>query len=297
MQNKKTFEMSLLKKSNVPLDAVQRGDVVKIADSDLDWLQKYYNENYDGSVANLFSNRFAVAVLNDIPGSEGRGDVFFFLVRAIDNGKYIQVDMYQKSVGDYVLWTEILDNSHPIERIDGNYHTESFTVVNQKSIAQHSEQTQQQEIAMYVSDVVRYVVFFMQENLNNPEIVTRKTEVHTESSGKPANKKKKKSASKKTVRRTMYVPKRIVVNPTEPTVSTELSKESVDEKTGESKEKRSYTGHIEAWATRGHKRRIVHKDGTIDYVDVKPSVHKRNPKIMEKGNNAGVDIKLKPRTE
>jgi len=295
MQKNYPFEVSTLKSSNVPVDTVRRGDVVRIADSDLDWLRDFYNENYDGQVIKPFSNRFAVSVLNDMPEATNRGDYILLLVRCIDGGKFIQVDMYQKSVGNRVIWTEVLDNSKPMKTIDGHFYMESYTICHESSISQYTYNVEgmDEAVTTYISDIVRYVIFFMQENLNNPEYVIQKTEVHTESTSKPGSKKKKKSVSKKTVRRTMYVPKRVVINEAKAIVSTKKTAENDVAK--EQNEKRIYTGHIEEWTTRGHKRRVVHKDGTVDYVDVKPSVHKRNPKLMEKGTSTGVDIKLKQR--
>lgn len=291
MQNKYPFELSSLKSSNVPMAAVQRGDVVRIADSDLDFLRDFYNENYDGQPIKLFSKRFAIAVVNDMPGTAFKSDVIFFLIRAIDDGDFIQVDMYQKSMGDRVLWTEVLDNSKPMCVVNGHLYMESYSIHLNGGIMDYKT-GMEESITTYISDVVHYVIFYMQENLNNPEYVTKKTESHSESSGKPAKKGKKKPA-KKIVRSTMYVPKRVTVK--NDAVPIRPDDDDKSKTTDENREKRSYTGHTEEWKTRGHKRRLVSKDGTVRYVDVKPSVRRRDPKLMVKGQEKGIDIKLRPK--
>lgn len=288
MQKHFPFELTELKSSNVPMATVQRGDVVKIADSDLDFLRDFYNEHYDGQPMRLFSNRFAISVVNDIEGSPTKRDVMIFFVRAIRDGKFIQVDMYQKTVGDRVLWTEVLDNSKPMKKVEQGYYMESYSIHRDGGLFEYASPNEA-FVTTYISDVVRYVIFFMQENLNNPQYVVKKTNTHVEP-GKPAKKGKKKP-QKKTTRSTTYVPKRITVlyDATE----TKPKAEEEEQKPDEEREKRIYTGHTEEWTARGHKRRIVSKDGTVRYVDVKPSVRKRNPKLMEKGLEHGHDIKLR----
>ncbi|MBR2704441.1 MAG: hypothetical protein IKE91_03130 [Clostridia bacterium] len=288
MQKHFPFELTELKSSNVPMATVQRGDVVKIADSDLDFLRDFYNEHYDGQPITLFSNRFAIAVVNDIEGSPTKRDVMIFLVRAICDGKFIQVDMYQKTVGDRVLWTEVLDNSKPMKKVEQGYYMESYSVHREGGLMDYVT-SEESFVVTYISDVVHYVIFFMQKNLNNPQYVVKKTDTHVEP-GKPAKKGKKKP-QKKTVRATTYVPKRITV--TYDATETKPNAEEEGQKPDEEREKRIYTGHTEEWIARGHKRRIVSKDGTVRYVDVKPSVRKRNPKLMEKGLEHGHDIKLR----
>lgn len=286
MQKKQyPFELDELKSSNVPMATVQRGDIVKIADSDLDFLQDFFNKHYDGQPMTLFSKRFAIALLNDIEGSPSKMDMAIFFVRSICDDKYVQVDMYQKSAGDQVLWTEVLDNTNPMKKIEDGFYMESYSIHRYGNLMGY-EPSKESFIATYINDVVRYVMFFMQENLNNPEYVIQKTETRTENSGKPAKKGKKKPAKKQT-RVTTYVPKRIIVKDEATTDSDKQIKPS------EGLEKRIYTGHTEKWTSRGHKRRIVSKDGTVRFVDVKPSVRKRNPKLMKLGQEHGHDIKLR----
>lgn len=290
MQKKQfPFEPGELRSSNVPMATVQRGDIVRIADSDLDFLRDFYNEHYDGQPMMPFSKRFAIAVLNDIEGSSSKKDVIIFFVRSICDDKFIQVDMYQKSVGDRVLWTEVLDNSKPMKKVEEGFYMESYSVHREGGLMDYAVPNEA-FITTYISDVVHYVLFFMQENLNNPEYVAKKTETHTESSGKPAKKGKKKPAKKQT-RVTTYVPKRITIKDD---VSADV-KSGTDEQSKQDaeREKRIYTGHTEEWTARGHKRRIVSKDGSVRYVDVKPSVRKRNPKLMKQGQEHGHDIKLR----
>lgn len=288
MQKKQyPFELDELKSSNVPMATVQRGDIVRIADSDMDFLQDFYNKYYDGQPITLFSKRFAIALLNDIEGSPSKMDVAIFLVRSICDDKYVQVDMYQKSAGDQVLWTEVLDNAKPMKKVEDGFYMESYSIHHYGSLMGY-EPSQESFISTYINDVVRYVLFFMQENMNNPEYVNKKTETRTENSGKPAKKGKKKSTKKQT-RVTTYVPKRIIVKD-EAAVDKQI-------KPGKGLEKRIYTGHTEQWTSRGHKRRIVSKDGTVKYVDVKSSIRKRNPKLMEKGQEHGHDIKLRTKSK
>lgn len=286
MQSNYPFDVSLLKSSNVPMAKVQKGDVVRIADSDLDFLQEFYNTRYDGNPIKPFASRFAIAIKNDMNNTEYKNDLILLYVRSLDDGAFIQVDMYQKSVGDRILWTEVLDNSKVMEVVDGHFFMESYSIHREGGLYEYAHGNEEQ-ITTYISDVVHYVLFFMQENLENPEYVTKKVETHTETSGKPVKKGKKKPA-KKTVRSTMYVPKRIVSYEGAADTSKEQNSESskVDSK-------RIYTGHTEEWHTKGYKRRIQRKDGSIDYIDVKPSVRKRNPALLAKGQEKGRDIKLR----
>ena len=316
MQNKYPFELSALKSSNVPMATVLRGDVVKIADSDLDWLQSFYNENFDGNPIKLFSERFAVSVLNDIKDAPNKNEYFLFFVRAIDGGKFIQVDVYQKSVGNMVLWTEVLDNSKPMSVIDGHFHMESYSIHHDGGLLPHSSDMAS-SITMYISDVVHYVIFYMQENINNPEYVNKTVTTTTQTIGSKKNKK----AKKKLTRSTMYVPRRIVTNVDTATtgaaqiadISAVQSPSNVVQAAGnDTGTNTSSTGqpavnkglttahertyHLEEWPTRGYKRTITHNDGTKEVINVPKSTHKRNPMLMKKSNGKeGVDIKLRPK--
>lgn len=294
MQRKQfPFEFGELKSSNVPMATVQRGDIVRIADSDLDFLRDFYNDHFDGQPITLFSKRFAISVMNDIEGSPSKKDVIIFFVRSICDDKFIQVDMYQKSVGDRVLWTEVLDNSKPMKKVEEGFYMESYSVHREGDLMGYVP-LQESFVTTFISDVVHYVLFFMQENLNNPEYVARKTETHTENSGKHAKKGKKKPAKKQS-RVTTYVPKRITIkDDVTADVKPNTDEQSIPE--GE-REKRIYTGHTEEWTARGHKRRIVSKDGSVRYVDVKPSVRKRNPKLLKQGQEHGHDIKLRTKSK
>lgn len=288
MQKKQfPFNVDELKSSNVPLATVRRGDVVRIADSELDSLRDFYNDKYDGMPIELFSKRFAITVLNDMEGTKHLKDEIWLFVRALQDGKFIQVDMYQKSVGDRVLWTEVLDNSKPMLKVEGGFYMESYSVHRPGDLTGYAV-GMEEHITTYISDVVHYVLFFMQENLNNPEYVMKKTETHTEGSSKPTKGKKNKKSTKKTIRRTMYVPKHVTVRDDDADAP-----KAIDKQQNDSQEKRSYTGHTESWTSRGHKRRIVGKDGSVRYVDVKPSVHRRSPELLEKAQTKGVDIKLR----
>ena len=294
MQKKYPFELSSLKSSNVPIAKVQKGDVVRIADSDLDYLRDFYNKYYDGKPFKLFSQMFAISVLNDVKGALLKKESIIFFVRSIDEGNFIQVDMFEKSLGDMVAWTVVIDNTHQKYTKDGKFYMETYAIEHNGPGLSNAPNTVKERLTVYCSDVVQYVLFFMQENLNNPEYVTKKTEEHSEGSINPVKKKKKKNAKKKVVRSTIYVPKRIISENESTTDKASVTDGEEGNKDENKKtEKRGYTGHIEEWKARGYKRRLVSKDGTVRYVDVKPSIRKRNPKLMAKGQEKGVDIKLR----
>ena len=170
MQSNYPFDVSLLKSSNVPMATVQKGDVVRIADSDLDFLQEFYNTRYDGNPIKPFASRFAIAIKNDMNGTEYKNDLILLYVRSLDNGTFIQVDMYQKSVGDRILWTEVLDNSKKMVVVDGHFFMESYSIHREGGLFEYARGNEKQ-ITTYISDVVHYVLFFMQENPHKIEDV------------------------------------------------------------------------------------------------------------------------------
>lgn len=301
MQEKIPFEFTELKSSNVPFAVVQRGDVVKIANSDLDSLEAFYRSKYDGMPLKLFSKQFAISILYDGMEEKLSNMVMCFLVRSIREGQFIQVDFYVKSKGDRVFWTEVIDNRSSSKSTDGSWFVKTYSVMTDSTLFVENGNDSKQ-ISSYISQVVTSVIFFMQENINKPKYVTKTTNVHTESSNKP-NKKKGKKNTKKTVRQTIYVPKCIIIGTDVQNVEDDskvIIQNNPDDNAGntikdttEGCEKRIYTGHTESWVARGHKRRIVHKDGTVEYINVKPAVHKRNPDLLAKGMERGRDIKLR----
>ncbi|MBR2743888.1 MAG: hypothetical protein IKE01_01140 [Clostridia bacterium] len=200
----------------------------------------------------------------------------------------------------------MLNNSEPMKLNDGSWTRASYTIhYNDRYISEDMRDSN--AFTTYVNCVVSYVLFFMQENIDNPEYVEKSTMTHTETESKATKKNGKKKNAKKKVRQTIYVPKCVVINTSVQTVDDgEKAETAIEdtaneatassaEKTATETGKRSYTGHTECWFTRGHKRRIVRKDGTVEYINVKPSIHVRDPNLLLKGMETGRDIKLRKR--
>lgn len=309
MQEKIPFEFSELKSPNVSKAKMQQGDVVRIASSDLNYLEEFYTSRYDGTPLKMFAKQFSIAILNDSENAKSslmRNTFFWLFVRAIREGQFIQVDLFVDSLNDSVIWTEVLNNSDPVELLDGIWSRTSYTIhYNDRFIS--DDMRDSNAFTTYVNCVVSYVLFYMQENISNPEYVEKTTMMHTETVSKSTKKNGKKKNTKKKVRQTVYVPKCIVINTSAQSVDDGEEAETAIENTtdettantaGKSTAgtgKRTYTGHTECWFTRGHKRRIVRKDGTVEFINVKPSIHVRDPNLLLKGMEKGRDIKLRKR--
>lgn len=267
----------------VPREEVLRGDVVKIADSDLDWLRDFSNERNDGKPIHMFSNNFCIEILNDMEGCS-RNEKMLFYVRSLEDGNYIQVDMYRcVGAADMSIWTEVLDNSKVMDCVDGRYKMQSYTIlhpmygdVSKYMIA---------ELSTYISDVVHYVLMYMMYNIDNPEYVDVRTEMTTT---RKCGKEKKNR--KKLSRRKVYVPKKITVRSDKP-------ERNEDDATGNQENTSTLvdrTYYCEKWKVREHERKVRHKDGSVTIIKIPEKWRKRNPKLL--GNNGeGIDYVLRKR--
>lgn len=298
-----------LKSTAIKRQIVENGDVVRIKDSDIDWLRDNFNQHYDGNPIKCFSPKFAIKLVNDYPGSNFNEWVLFYVRSLDENDSLIQVDMYQHT--DDIIWTEVLINNEKLmPSEDGRFivHSISFGV-------EGTPDSIVQQVSAYMMDVVRYVLFFIGENINNPEYVSKNVTTQPQPT-KP--KKSKKHTTSKPRRRTVYIPKKVtvpVLNTSEAVtdmentdyastvastsinMATDTSADmagDVQEKSSDSTSKRPYSGHMAFWETRGYYRTITRKDGTTEQIWVRPSTHRRNPKLL---NGNGVDYKLTPPDE
>lgn len=275
-----------LKSPKVPLSEVEQCDVVSIKDSDLDWLRDNYNEHFDGNPLPLFSKKFTIKIFFD-KHTEDYGKKTFLFVRALDD-VYLQVDLYQSVLPTRSMWTEVIINEQLEQVSSGMFEFNACTAYDDEINPNPSAVPDniKKESTTYINDITRYILFFMSMYADNREVVTR-----TKETKRKISNKKGKKAKATTTHRMVYVPKK-VVKYVEPSRSVELSSKIAEtdipaisegqngnvKKQPESKSTiRPYFGDIEEWPTRGYKRRHTRKDGTIVEVEVKPSVHRRNP--------------------
>lgn len=264
-----------LKSTSVSKEDVDlRCDVVKIESEWLNtWLCDFYNEHYCGEKIQPMSEHFCIKVQDSITKDEK----VWLYVRALDDGNFIQTDMYRKGEKNSVL--TIVFYNKGIDDGDGRFHLSTYAI-------DHPEYGEMPEEIMktyapQITDAVFYVLFYIQENINNPEYVEETTEVRNV---KVRNGKKK--ARNKVFRRKIYVPRRVVVRATAiSTESTQTTTRSNDTK------KREY--FLSQWKVRAHIRRIVHKDGTVEYIKVNGTIRKRKPHLLERESAVEYVIKKK----